>query len=336
MRRTSICLHVVASICLLVIAAFHLVAAAQAPVARGLSLAWSLDGRWTGVASDEESGAIYSLPRDRVAEVDLAGQIRREFELSAVDGLTLRLGKFPRPTLLTFSVWGSRAVHAIDIEGNRLWSYPALTGIDAITAADVDEDGSDEVVVGYNGSSGVHVLDGKGQQRWKSTASGNVWQVAVGDVLGQGRPQVVTSAFAKVQVFGADGKERVDVAVPRAFINMVRVGRLRPEDSTDTMLVAGNDLASKANVVIALSTDGTSTWRLELPGSVHTAQVASARPWLALGTRDGQVYVVDAVRGEILGVVDAQGGAEVGWVGTPPLLLVATGTSLNAFHVTAK
>ncbi len=323
------------TICLLVVAAF--VTAAQAPVARGLSLAWSLEGRWTGVVADEESGAIYTVKYAGGAEVDVAGKIQREFRLPPGEGRTLRLGRFPRPTLLIYSVWGSRAVSAYDLDGATLWSYPAATGIDAITAADVDEDGSDEVVVGYNGATGVHVLDGRGQLRWKSTAIGNVWQVAVGDVLGQGRPQVVTtSAGGKVHIFGGDGKERVDMAVPDAYVNIVRVRKLRAEDATDTILVAGNARASKAGVVIALSNDGLAKWRLELPGSVHTAQVASAMPWLALGTRDGKVYVVDAVRGEILGVVDAQGGAEVGWVGSPPLLLVATGTSLNAFHVTAK
>ena len=50
-----------ATTCLLVVAAFHIAAVAQAPVARGLSAAWSLDGRWSGVVGDEESGAIYTL-----------------------------------------------------------------------------------------------------------------------------------------------------------------------------------------------------------------------------------------------------------------------------------
>jgi hypothetical protein len=51
-------------------------------------------------------------------------------------------------------------------------------------------------------------------------------------------------------------------------------------------------------VVAALSVDGATKWRLELPDDVSVADVAAARPWLALGTRSGQVYVVDTVRGE--------------------------------------
>jgi hypothetical protein len=330
-----------ATVCLIVVAAFSHVTATQAPVVRELSLAWSLQGRWSGVVGDEQSGAIYAGGPDRIAEIDLEGQIRREFKPSPGRGMMLRLGKFPRSTLLTFYTWAAQLT-AYDLSGNRLWSYPRDTGIDDVWAGDVDGDGSDEVVVGYNGRGGVHVLDAKGQLRWKSTDIGNVWHVAVGDALGQGKPQVVTtSGKGGIHIFSGDGSARSDIATERVYANMVRVGKLRPEDGTATILVTGPDMArtntnSQGDTVTALS-GGATLWRLELPGKVHAASVASAKPWLALGTRDGQVFVVDAVKGEMIGGVAGQGSlAEVGWVGNPPLLLVATGDSLNAFRVNAK
>jgi hypothetical protein len=43
-------------------------------------MAWSLEGRWMGVASDESAGVVYAVGRDRSAEIDIAGQIRREMQ----------------------------------------------------------------------------------------------------------------------------------------------------------------------------------------------------------------------------------------------------------------
>jgi hypothetical protein len=304
-------------------------------VAPELSYAWSLGGRWTGVVGDEQSGLIYASGNDRGAEIDVAGQIQREFPLRG--GATmLRLGRLPRPTLLTFWTWAAELT-AYDLSGNRLWSYPRATGIDDVWTGDVDGDGSDEVVVGRG--DGVHLLDGQGRLRWKSADIGNVWHAAIGDVLGQRRPQVVTtSAGGRIHIFGADGSGRSDVVTERVYTSMVRVEKLRAEDRSATILAAGINHNSQSPIVMALSGDGATKWTLDLPADrVTVASVASARPWLALGTRDGQVFVVDAVKGEIIGGVPGQGSlAEVDWVGDPPLLLVATGDSLNAFRVDAK
>jgi hypothetical protein len=158
------------TICLLVAAAFHAVTAAQTRVAGGLTLAWSLEGHWNGIASDESAGVIYAVGRDRSAEIDIAGQIRREmqrlrcqfgcrpYERRGVivgPGVKLRLARLPHPTLLTFLIWG-RELRAHDLNGNHLWRYPGATGIDDVWISDLNGDQSDEVIVGYNGGTGVH------------------------------------------------------------------------------------------------------------------------------------------------------------------------------------
>ena len=45
----------------------------------------------------------------------------------------------------------------------------------------------------------------------------------------------------------------------------------------------------------------------ELEESVQSADIASGKPWLALGTRTGRVSVVDAIAGEVIGLVTGQG-----------------------------
>ena len=329
MRRTTLLL--------LAAAVFQSVTAAQPAMSGPLSAAWSLDGRWRGVATDEKTGVIHALGGDRIAEIDVDGRIRHESQLPKLtEERLLRLGTSPRVALVTFTTWGLTGVVARGVRGDRLWSYNVPDGVDDVWVSDVDGDKMDEIVVGYNGRGGVHVLDGNGRLRWKYTGIGNVWKVAAGDVLGLGTPQVVTtSALGQIHIFnGADGTGRQDIASPSLYASVVRVRKVRPEDEAATIFAARNDRG--VTTAVALSGSGDRKWSVDFGGSVHTAAVAPSRPWLALGTREGEVHVIDAVRGEVIGIVSAQGYAEVGWAVDPPLLLVATGEALNAFHVGAN
>jgi hypothetical protein len=156
--------------------------------------------------------------------------------------------------LLTFN---GRKLKAYDLSGKQLWSYPRATGIDDVWAGDLDGDGSDEVIVGYNGDTGLHVLDNRGQLFWKSTVVGNAWHVCAGDVLGEGTSQVVTtSANGGVHVFGSDGKQRKSLDAG-LYASMVRIGKLTRQDKSATILVVGTALGSRAAqnfaIVAALS-----------------------------------------------------------------------------------
>lgn len=305
---------------------------------------------WSGVAADERAGTIYALSLfGRCVELDSAGKVLRETRLVPGGSKLLRLARFPgqeKPALLTFTAWLGD-LRAFDSDGGQLWSYPGATGIDDVWAADLDADGTDEVIVGYNGGTGVHVLDSGGRLLWKSTAIGNVWHVCAGNVWGEETSQVVAaSAAGGVHVFGNDGKDRVDLSAG-CYAFMVRVGKTSDEDARATIFVAGSplDVAStqREAVVAALSGDGRTNWSLRLPASgvasVVSAGIAPSKPWLAIGMRSGDVHVVDAKAGKLMASTGDPGAdAEVAWA-TPedkgaPLLLVATGRKLNAFRVT--
>ena len=124
---------------------------------------WSLRGAWHGVATDDASGAIYALAwRGKAVEVDATGSVVRELTLPGVQGSTLRLahlGAGGQVALLAFRVWSDQ-VKAYDLAGKELWTYPGgrSDGIDDVWPADLDGDGTDETIVGFNGR-GVHALD---------------------------------------------------------------------------------------------------------------------------------------------------------------------------------
>ena len=316
---------------------------------KGLEQAWSLEGTWTGVISDQAKGAIYTIgPRGKCVELDWAGKQQREIKLPEGSGSILRIATLrgaAGKALLTFSVWGEE-LRAYDLSGKQLWSYPRATGIDDVWARDLKGDGSDQVIIGYNGDAGLHVLDGMGKLLWKFTEIGNVWHVCAGDVLGEGKPQVVTtSAAGKIHVFDGAGKQIKDLDAG-CYANMVRVGKLSEKDKAAMIIVAGSALDGggnqKTEILTGMSGQGDKKWSLELPAGspphVDSAQLASGKPWLAVGMRGGQVHVVDIEKGEIIASANDQGMTpEVGWVNGKdpgaPLLLVATGSKLNAFRV---
>jgi RNA polymerase sigma factor (sigma-70 family) len=316
---------------------------------RRLERAWSLEGPWTGVVGDARQGTIYTIGRGQCVELDLAGKKQRTIKIAEDSGSLLRMATWRGDggkALLTFSVW-SAELRAYDLSGKQLWSYPRADGIDDVWARDLQGDGSEEVIVGYNGGTGLHVLDARGKLLWKSTAIGNVWHVCAGDVLGEGKRQVVTtSAAGKVHLFDAAGKRRKDLDAG-CYASMVRCGKLSDQDQAATILVAGPALGAGGNpktVILArMSGAGAKTWSLQLPAgsppSVYSAQLAPHQPWLAVGMQGGPVHIVDIEKGKIIASVKDQGLIpEVAWVsGTDagtPLLLVATGSQLNAYRVT--
>jgi len=329
MRRTTLLL--------LAAAAFQSVTAAQPAVSGLLTAAWSLDGRWSGVATDEKTGVIHALGDDRFAEIDVKGRIRHESRFPwNSEARLLRLATSPRLAFVTFSVWGGRrGVVGHGVRGERLWNYVVPDAPDDVWVSDVDGDKIDEVIIGYNGRGGVHVLDDQGRLRWTSASIANVWNVAAGDVLGLGTSQVVTvSGSHGLRIFnGIDGTAH-HIGSLWPYANVVRARKIRAGDEAATIFAARNDRG--VTTAVALSGSGDRKWSVDVGGSAHTAAVAPSRPWLALGTYEGDVHVIDAVSGQAIGLVSGQGFVEVGWAVDPPLLLVATGKALNAFRVGAN
>ncbi|MBI3861086.1 MAG: hypothetical protein HY290_04240 [Planctomycetia bacterium] len=121
---------------------------------KGMELAWSVKGAWSGVAGDEREGVIYVLARGgKCVELDAAGKTRREFNLPGASGNVLRLADWPGEegrALLTFGVWASD-LQAYDLQGKALWTYPRSSGIDDVWATRVQGGKAGGVIVGFNG-----------------------------------------------------------------------------------------------------------------------------------------------------------------------------------------
>ena len=199
--------------------------------AAGLKLAWSRPGEWAAVATAVSRPTVYALEQGgRVTELSDGGE---EIATTKVDEgagsiRTANLLAAQQCQLISFRIW-QPTVEAHDTDGDLLWSYarePAgedAWAVDDVWPADLNNDGLDEVIVGYSGGNGLHVLDPKGHLLWKKTDLGNVWHVAAGDLEGDPRSEIlITSSAGKVGVFDASGKHLRDID-PGFYPHMIRV-----------------------------------------------------------------------------------------------------------------
>jgi peroxiredoxin len=181
------------------------VATAKAPAlkAEGLERLWSANGAYTGVATDAKGVTIYALERGGKCYVlDSRGKTTRSFAMGGAANGALRVARRAGggDGLLAFRMWGP-SVLAVMEDGTQIWEETGGQGVDDVWPADLDGDGNDEAIVGYNGGTGLHVFSLEGKRLWSRTDMGNVWHVTAGDLDGDGKPEVITtSAQGKVKL----------------------------------------------------------------------------------------------------------------------------------------
>ncbi len=304
---------------------------------KGLESAWNVAGKFGGITTS--SGKIIALaPKGSGQIVDATGKVAAEFTAESAKGMlrAAHLSAKDAEDFISFDSWGAE-VQAFDSKGTLLWKYSGGEGVDDVYVADLDGDGLDEVIVGYNGGSGVHVLSHSGKVLWTYQKLSNVWHVCAGDLQGSGAASIfTTSAQGNVHVFDSTGKKSADVKSD-LYANMVRFAPGSKGQPGKILIAGSGDDGSE--VVAALDPTGKELWHLTAAdgkGHVDAAVVAPDRPWLAVSLRGGRVLVIDTEKGEI--VAESVGEAprgEVAWLeGEKGPTLVVTGKdALHAYHV---
>jgi hypothetical protein len=89
--------------------------------------------------------------------------------------------------------WSDGALYGKD--GQQLWVYGGMPGLDDLAAGDLDGDGRPEFVAGFNGAGGLRCLDDTSRQLWQKPG-GNIWHVEIVDTDGDGQPEIVHTGGA--------------------------------------------------------------------------------------------------------------------------------------------
>ena len=306
---------------------------------KGLSRVWEVPGRFTGLAAD--GAALYALGANGEALVlGPDGAKQRTLKLGTSGGalrIANLIGEAPRE-LLAFSRWGHE-VRALDSSGLELWKHPGGQGIDDVWPADLDGDGLDEAIIGYNGGTGLHVLDHQGKPLWSHTKIGNVWHVCAGEIEGGGALEVITtSAEGKVHIFGATGKKLRDLD-PGLYGNMVRFA---PGAAGQPGKILAGGSSDEGEALVALDASGKKLWQVALgdrESHIDAATMAPGRSWLAVFLRGGRLVVLDTENGAIIAKSSGEAAhGDVAWIETKetPLVVVTSSAGLSAYRVTAQ
>jgi len=179
-------------------------------------------------------------------------------------------------------------VYAFDHAGQSLWEYTLpVTGSgnqvsEHIQIADIDDDGSNEIVVGANCSGRVYAFSGNGQVEWTYDVAASAEYMGIGglrtgDVDGDDVPDVaVCYGYSDTDPCGLvvlDGTGGViwDYS-NRERLGNVALGDLNHDGATE--LVTGEWYASRGEKLYAIDSTGTKLWEYTINGRINDVLVS--------------------------------------------------------------
>ena len=152
------------------------------------------------VTGDGRPEIVYGTENDRVVCLGASGRI---VWLSAHEGQFGRTsptlgdldgdGRYEAVLQTSFNTVKPRLIALNAEDGSLAWESPlTLQGYAAISIADLDGDGSNEVFVAER-SNTIYCINGDGSRRWATTTGGQsyMWPPAVADLDGDGRCEVI-------------------------------------------------------------------------------------------------------------------------------------------------
>ncbi|MEK6233349.1 MAG: hypothetical protein N2C14_01410, partial [Planctomycetales bacterium] len=283
-----------------------------------------------------------------VAEVDLQGKVvaKRELDLPpeaavshirsarAADGKNYFLAAMP----------GHQRVHLFDENWKRLLSYPRdprHQGVLDARLADVNGDGSLEMILGYRGVAGAHCVSLKGERLWANRSLEDVWNIALLAPDAKGRRVSLCvngqGTLVRVDSNGVSGSELLvgrSVGQPLGrFLKYVAAEDLNGDGRPELLGVAVTEV--RGDVVVGFDLQGREQWKYPLPERLHDppqpivfGRIAGVPQgvWLIAG-RGGSLHLLSA-EGKPLDRFEYGahiGGMALAQIGSRTLLIVSGG-----------
>lgn len=210
------------------------------------------------------------------------------------------LGDVNRDGTLDVLVACGRQLLCIDARGRQVWKASAGDEIDSLpTIADLDGDGSPEVLFGSNDNV-LHVLNSKGKPKWKFvTKSWIVNGVAVANISGGPQLEVVFGSMdGFIHCLDAKGRELWKYETGDWVESSPAIGDVDNDGNLDVLA------ASDDGNIYCLSRRGTLKWEAKIAGA-ETRQ----RPFVVLADlyNDGELETIVAQQNGEINVLLADG-----------------------------
>jgi hypothetical protein len=286
-----------------------------------------------------------------VAELDLSGKVKHRYELelpeqAAITWLRTTVDKEGR----RYFIGGAPLApqwYLFDEQFKVLSAYPELSQgalqLTDVQLADLDEDGTAEVLAANVGLIGLHATTLQGELKWRNRTLPNVISVAVTPKNDVGSWQIlVTGETGEVLPLNRFGREEPERKVGNWPLARLAVASF-PTPTQAAFVGISNDAAGNL-VAVGLSSQLAECWNYKLPAGAHQQPIepiASANVldghqgewWFAAA--DGSVHVVTEdgklfdsfARGSVLS------GLAVGKDGEKGMLILSTTEGVAAFSV---
>ncbi len=114
----------------------------------------------------------------------------------------------------------SGRVYLLNSTGGMLWNFKTAGGVNYVYASDIDNDGSNEILVGSY--QRFYVLDRKGNLKWDYATGGYIYKIEVSDIDNDGNKEMIVGSN-DLYVFDKNGnlkwKDRVGTEVYDIFVD---------------------------------------------------------------------------------------------------------------------
>ena len=247
---------------------------------------------WTGVVELQWDGTVSTrhelpLPADGV--------------VATVRAATDKAGKQYYAVFLT----AQQQFYVFDADWKLLLSFPDPAdgkheGIGDVQFADLDNNGTIELAVGYWGDVGVQYVTLDGKRTWTDRSVQYALRLATAtDAAGQ-RRLISANSRGTAGLFGATGKAGEEVTVAGRPLQTIYSADLNGDGKEELCGLSFRSLA--ANSLVGFDLDGKELWNYELPTGVHEKPIESITAarllgdqgqWLVAGA-DGSVHILGA------------------------------------------
>ena len=323
------------------------VAAPQTADLTGMDLLWSYSNYTLGMVVDPRKGVltIPSAPElEKETLLNSEGQIvgKAGNVLTPIDVCALSISDLERQEgLLVSSVITAKGrVIGYDLSGKKLWEANTPGRVEALAIADNGGDstktvivGSDDPELGYLGR--LQAFGAKGRSLWENKLVDSIKKIYTVDLDGDGSKEILALSSETVEQFDLSGRKEKTFPFPSYYLNFL--GFLSEPGVKQKTLIG---FKFNKGVLTAYDDRAKEPWRLDLPGNQYIVSAVSAetRPWLALSTSEGMVYILDLEKKSILRQFSVgEAYPKVAWLEpsqqTAPRLLLEANMELKCYSV---
>jgi outer membrane lipoprotein-sorting protein len=310
---------------------------------QGMDLVWSYSDYVSGMVVDQRNLGIMTLsflneqtllsPEGKV--LGKAGK-----KLLPSDTCALSISDLEKKEgLLVSSVMNAKGkVIGCDLSGKKAWEANTPGLVEALVVTGGDDDSTKTVIVGSSvlemGHLGrIQALEENGKPLWENKIENPIKDIYAVDLDADGTREILAVSLSKtVEQFDLSGRKESTMQFP-TYLDFL--GFLN-EPGKKQRTIIGFDF--EKGVLQGYDDRAKEPWRIELPGTrfVHSAESAVTRPWLALSTSEGRVYILDLEKKSILRQFNVgEAYPKIAWLEAPgqtaPRLLLVIERELRCY-----